>query len=158
MAEKLNGFTGTFRYSVDSKNRISIPSKLRKEVPAEADGWFVILSDTDDKCIKLYPRNIFTTITEAIKKSNPFHPLNTYIRRRLLPNVEEERMDGQYRIKLPSELLKKTNINGECLIIGVGDYIEVWNPEEFEKYLQESAKQFQGDFGELLASVMNANK
>ncbi len=158
MAEKLHGFTGTYRYSVDAKNRISIPAKLRKEIPEEADNKFVILSDTDDRCIKLYPFNVFKNITQAINSSNPFHPLNVYIRRRLLSNIYDGEMDNQYRIKLPPELLKKTNINGECLVIGVGDYIEIWNPEEFDKYLQESAKQFQGDFGELLASVMNANK
>lgn len=158
MPERLNGFTGTFRYSVDAKNRISIPSKLRKEVPVEAENWFVILSDQEDRCIKIYPRNVFKNITDAINKSNPFHPLNVYIRRRLLSNVYDEKMDNQNRIKLPPELLKKTNINGECLVIGVGDYIEIWNPEEFEKYMQESVSQFQGNFGELLASVMNDNK
>ncbi len=158
MAEKSKGFTGSFRYSVDAKNRISIPAKLRREISSESDTRFIILSDTDDRCIKLYPQSVFKNIIEAISKANPFDPLNAYARRRLLSSVYEEEMDGQYRIKLPVELLKKTNINGECLVIGVGDYIELWNPDEFQKYLEESAKQFQGDFGGLLASVMNANK
>ncbi len=158
MADKFKGFTGSFRYSVDAKNRISIPAKLRKELYDESDKKFIILSDTDDKCIKLYPQSVFRNIIESISKANPFDPLNAYARRRLLANVYEEEMDGQYRIKLPAELLKKTNINGECLVIGVGDYIEIWNPDEFDRYLQDSAKQFSGDFGGLLASVMNANK
>lgn len=158
MAEQSKGFTGSFRYSVDSKNRISIPAKLRREISVESDKRFIILSDTDDRCIKLYPQSVFKNIIDAISKANPFDPLNAYARRRLLSSVYEEEMDGQYRIKLPAELLKKTNINGECLVVGVGDYIELWNPDEFQKYLDESARQFQGDFGGLLASVMNANK
>lgn len=158
MAEKFKGFTGSFRYSVDAKNRISIPARLRREISEELDKRFIILSDTDDKCIKLYPQSVFRNILESISKANPFNPINAYARRRLLANVYEEEMDGQYRIKLPVELLKKTNINGECLVIGVGDYIEIWNPEEFDKYLKESTDQFQGNFGELLASVMNDTK
>lgn len=158
MADKLKGFTGRFRYSVDAKNRISIPAKLRRELTDESDKKFIILSDPEDRCIKLYPQSVFRNIIESISKANPFDPLNSYARRRLLGSVYEEEMDGQYRIKLPVELLKKTNINGECLVIGVGDYIEIWNEEEFEKYLKESAEKFQGNFGELLASVMNANK
>ncbi|MCX8057435.1 MAG: division/cell wall cluster transcriptional repressor MraZ [Ignavibacteria bacterium] len=158
MTELSQGFTGSYRYTVDSKNRVSIPSKLRKEMPKEANDTFIIISDKDDRCIKLYPSNVFKNIVDTISKANPFHPLNAYLRRRLLSNTYEAEMDGQNRIKLPPELLKKTNINGVCLIVGVGDYIELWDPDEFDKYLQESSQQFQGDFGELLASVMNANK
>lgn len=158
LADQQKAFTGSFHYSVDSKNRISIPAKLRREISIESDKRFIILSDTDDRCIKLYPYSVFKKIIDEISKANPFDPLNAYARRRLLSSVYEEEMDGQYRIKLPAKLLEKTNINGGCLIVGVGDYIEIWNPDEFQKYLEESSKQFQGDFGGLLASVMNANK
>lgn len=158
MADLFKGFTGRYRYSVDAKYRISIPAKLRREISTASDKRFIILSDKDDKCIKLYPHGVFESILESISKGNPFDPLNAYARRRLLSNVFEEEMDGQYRIKLPVELLKKNNINTECLVIGMGDYIELWNPDEFEKYLEESARKYEGDFGELLASVMNASK
>lgn len=156
--ERPKGFSGSFRYMVDAKNRISIPAKLRREISLDTDKRFIILSDNDDKCIKLYPYKIFQNILDAINKANPFDPVNAYVRRRFFSNIYDEEMDGQYRIKLPSELLKKVNIDGECLVVGVGDYIELWNPQEFEKYLEESANQHPGDFGSLLATVMNGSR
>ncbi|MFN4111704.1 MAG: division/cell wall cluster transcriptional repressor MraZ, partial [Ignavibacteria bacterium] len=71
MAEKFKGFTGSFRYSVDAKNRISIPARLRREISEDLDKRFIILSDTDDKCIKLYPQSVFRNILESISKANP---------------------------------------------------------------------------------------
>lgn len=156
--ERSKGFSGSFRYMVDAKNRISIPAKLRREISLDTDKRFIILSDKDDKCIKLYPYKIFQNILDAINKTNPFDPVNAYVRRRFFSNIYDEEMDGQYRIKLPSELLKKVNIDGECLVVGVGDYIELWNPQEFEKYLEEFANQHPGDFGSLIATVMNGSK
>jgi len=158
LAEEIKRFTGKFRYSVDSKNRISIPARLRRDLSPESDKRFIIFSDNDDRCIKLYPYNVFKKFIDAIVETSPFDPLNAYIRRRLLANIYEEEMDGQYRIKLPAELLKKTNINGECIVIGLGDYIELWNPEEHHKYFDESNKQFSVNFGEVISSMINAKK
>ncbi len=158
MTEISTGFTGSYRYSIDSKNRISIPSRLRRCIVSESDKKFFILSDKDDRCIKLYPQSVFRKIQEVIDKANSFDPKVAYLKRRLFAKTYETDMDNQFRIKLDPELMKKNNINGECLIIGMGDYIEIWNPEEFDKYMEETSEKFQGDFGELLASVMNENK
>ncbi len=47
-------FRGQFKYSVDSKGRISIPAKLRKHLSAEANETFVMTQGTA-LCIDLYP-------------------------------------------------------------------------------------------------------
>ncbi|MGB9663352.1 MAG: division/cell wall cluster transcriptional repressor MraZ, partial [Ignavibacteria bacterium] len=80
MAESFKGFTGQYRYSVDAKNRISIPARLRREILLEDDKRFIILSDSEDRCIKLYPYRVFKNIIDAISKTNPFDPLNAYVR------------------------------------------------------------------------------
>ncbi len=127
-------FTGSFKYSVDNKNRISIPKKIRELWEKEKFETFIIVPHTSEKCIVVYPDKIYIEILNFLNGLNPFDSEAAYLKRRMLEDVTAEKMDGQYRIRIPSEYLNRANINNEVIILGQISYFEVWNPEEYEKY------------------------
>lgn len=143
-------FKGKYLYTVDSKNRLSIPAKLRKYISQEAQNTIIIQLGLN-KCLQLYPYDKYKTMMERLNKLNPFDPEQAYVKRRILEEVYEEELDGQYRIKLPAELLKKVNITRDVIILGQSDYMEVWDPEEYEKYKNEFAEPYE----KVVQRVMN---
>lgn len=130
-------FTGQFKYSVDVKGRISIPAKLRKQFSPEA-GNRVVMNIGSLNYIELYPQDEWKHTADELKALNKHDPKNALFLRKKLQHVTEDEMDAQSRILLPQELMKIAKIDKEVLILGQIDKIEIWNPEEFAKYIESS--------------------
>jgi MraZ protein len=57
--------------------------------------------------------------------------------------AEEVTLDAQGRVKLPNSLVDFADIEGEGLIIGAFDHVEVWNPAVFDRHLNEEADEYE---------------
>ena len=44
-------------------------------------------------------------------------------------------VDGQGRVRVPPELAKIAELEGEVAMIGAGDHLELWNPSRWDAYL-----------------------
>jgi MraZ protein len=130
----MSSFKGSFTYTADSKGRINIPAKMRKNLLPEANNSFVITRGFE-QCIFVYPQDEWMKREAEIGKLMQTDPSHRYFTRMLLQYATDAELDGQSRIVLPKELLQYAKIENEVLILGVFDRIEVWNPEEYKKYL-----------------------
>ena len=72
--------------------------------------------------------------------------------RTILMWADEVVLDGQGRISIAKPLLQFADIKagGNARIIGALDHIEIWDPEAFDKYVNQSA----GDYEMLAERVM----
>lgn len=138
----MSSFKGTYSYSVDSKGRINIPAKLRKYVQPEADSTFVITRGYDE-CLYLYPLDEWEKVEREAKQLSSSHEKNRFYQRSLAENATESRLDGQFRIVIPKDLLQFAHIENDVLIIGVLDRIEVWNPEKYRAYVAAQKETFE---------------
>ncbi len=136
-------FIGKFKYSIDSKGRISIPAKLRKYVNPEANESFIITRGTE-KCIDIYPLDSWKELYEKkLKRLNTFEPKEARFLRMLLQEASEDSFDTQSRISIPKSLIEYAGIKKEVLILGAMEKIEVWDPETYEAYINESPKSYE---------------
>lgn len=142
-------FIGQHTYSIDSKGRISIPAKLRKQIPPEANDTIVMTRGLS-KCIALYPLDEWKRIEENLLKLNEFQPDEVRFIRMITQYATEDVMDSQSRILIPPLLIEYAQIEKEVLIIGALRTIEVWNPKIYEDY----QKQSQLTYEEIAAKVM----
>ncbi|MBE2280932.1 MAG: division/cell wall cluster transcriptional repressor MraZ [Ignavibacteriaceae bacterium] len=128
--------------TIDSKNRISIPAKIRKSISPAADNTLVLLNGvgTDDAGhpIDVYPKDLWLQIEENLKSLKSYNKQSQLIIRTLLFSAEEEEMDSQFRIVLPQHLIKHAKIEKDILILGALRKFEIWNPEIYEKYRSSS--------------------
>ncbi|MFP4368882.1 MAG: division/cell wall cluster transcriptional repressor MraZ, partial [Candidatus Kapaibacterium sp.] len=69
----------------------------------------------------------------------------------LLMWSDEATLDGQQRISVPKKLLEFAGIKNKVMIVGMVDRIELWDPEEFDKYLSEHDESYE----DVAAQVMN---
>lgn len=127
-------FKGRYSYSVDSKGRIALPAKLRKNVSPGANETFVITRGFE-QCLFVYPQDEWNRVEESIRGLSPSNPQHRFFVRTLLQWALDSQMDSQARISIPQDLLKFAGIENEVLILGVLERIEIWNPKIYEEYM-----------------------
>ena len=120
-------FLGEFSHSIDKKKRISIPTKLRKDV-----GSLIVITKGPDKCLFLYPIDAWRLIAEKLSKLPLGQADTRNFVRFMLSGAQESDIDSLGRIILPDHLKNYAGISGKAVIVGVYDRIEIWSPERWE--------------------------
>lgn len=142
-------FSGSFLYSLDSKNRLSIPAKLRKNLQPESKDSFVITQGFE-KCLDLYPQDEWQNIAQRLRQLNPFDPDQRKFIRTFLQYATDVEMDTQARIIIPQTHIHLASIEKEVFILGTMDKIELWNPKVYDDYSAGTP----GNYEQLAAKVM----
>ncbi len=135
-------FKGQETYSLDSKGRVNIPSKMRRSISVEANETFTVTRGVD-KCIVAYPLDEWKKYEESFQILNQYDEKNRFFLRVILPWSEEVKLDGQQRITLPKELIEFAGIESKVKIVGMIDHIEFWNPDEFNKYIKSHSQSYE---------------
>ncbi|MEQ9103398.1 MAG: division/cell wall cluster transcriptional repressor MraZ [Rhodothermales bacterium] len=130
-------FKGQAEYSVDSKGRVAIPAKMRNALSPEANQTFT-LTKGFEKCIYLYPLDEWKVREEQFAALNTYQKEARHLVRMILMWAEEVSLDGQGRVSLPKALAEYAGIGEKALIIGAMERIELWDPDAFARYLEES--------------------
>jgi len=135
-------FLGSFKYSLDSKFRVSIPATMRKFLKPEANDTFVMTRGTT-KCIVVYPMDHWKELVASkLNKLNAFDPQDAKFLRMFLQEAAEDKLDSQSRLSIPKSLVEFADIKKEILILGVNQFIEFWNPENYDTYLKENSQPY----------------
>lgn len=144
-------FLGSFKYSFDSKGRVSLPAKLRKSVNQDANDTF-IMTRSLEKCIEIHPKDQWEkTIETKLNMLNTFDKNNSAFMRMYLEKASEDTLDSQGRLMIPQNLIEHAGIKKDVIIIGMNKHIEIWDQDEYSTYLQAQSNSFE----ELAQQVMN---
>lgn len=136
-------FIGSFKYSVDSKGRVSIPAKLRKNVNPEANDTFILTRGTA-QCIDVYPMDNWKELAaNKLNQLNSFDPKEAMFIRMFLQEAAEDKLDAQSRLLIPKTLIEYAGIEKEIFVLGAVKKIEFWNPEKYEEYLKENVQSYE---------------
>ena len=126
-------FRGVYEHSLDSKDRLTVPARFRAML---ADG--VVLSKSLDPCVWLYTPSEFESIAERyISPHSPFTPEARELRRRFHGGSFDETLDSAGRIRVPKPLIEHAGLDGNCVVIGAGEYLEIWNADAWAKQEEE---------------------
>ena len=137
-------FMGEYHHNIDDKNRLIIPAKFRDELGDE----FIVTRGIEN-CLFAYPKDNWKKIVEKLG-SLPFTKKDARsFNRFFLSGATNAEFDKQGRINITSPLVSYANLKKECVIIGVGDRLEIWSLEEFNNFF-ESAKDNMSDIAENL--------
>ncbi|MBS4015355.1 MAG: division/cell wall cluster transcriptional repressor MraZ [Candidatus Latescibacteria bacterium] len=155
-----NRFRGYFKHSVDSKGRVAIPTTYRQILPVKTKNE-LLLNKGRDNTIEVHPLIEWEKFEKDILlKLSRFQTDTLRIRRLLQVNVVMVKIDFQGRILLPSQYKQYARIEGEAIISGVGNYFEIWNPDNFDNYLKQANDHFLSDLeniGKYLEMSKNLN-
>ncbi|MBQ7336685.1 MAG: division/cell wall cluster transcriptional repressor MraZ [Clostridia bacterium] len=122
---------GEYRHALDAKNRIFIPAKLRDELGAT----FVVAKDIREKCLKVYSLSGWDAYIAPLKEQK--RKLTEKIMRFLHASMAQVSPDSQGRIVLPQELVEYSEIDRNVVVVGCGDYAEIWAEASYEQIKSE---------------------
>jgi MraZ protein len=120
-------FRGQYEHSLDAKDRITIPARFRA---ALAEG--VVLAQGLEPCVEVYSESAYGDVEERfLADLNPFDREGRRTQRRFHARSEDEKLDSAGRVRLPNRLIDHAGLDGGCVIAGVMNRLEIWNPERW---------------------------
>lgn len=141
-------FFGSFEHSLDDKNRLLIPSRLRGQL-----GNKLFIMKGYEGSLAIYPNEQFEKYLHKLETLPYESKLSRDIERISLSSVFELDVDKVNRIQIPTALINKYKISKEVVVVGVIDHIEVWSKEKWEEYLKTNEAEFESKSEELLKNV-----
>ncbi len=144
-------FIGEFHHNIDDKKRLIIPSKFREELGDE----FVITRGIEN-CLYVYSKSSWDEITNKLG-TLPFTKKNARsFNRFFLSGATIAEFDKNGRVLITSPQLSYADITKECVIIGVGDRLEIWSLQKWNEFY-DSASEDMSDIAETLFSGSDEN-
>jgi|APFre7841882590_1041340.scaffolds.fasta_scaffold73575_1 MraZ protein len=142
-------FIGEFDCKLDSKSRIVVPAALKKQLPPEANGRFVI-NRGFEKHLVLYPSHQWEIICAEINRLNLYVKKNREFVRYFYRGATELSLDGSGRLLLPKRLLDYASIQENIILFAYSNRIECWDKELYSNLLDDEPE----DFAALAEEIM----
>ena len=120
-------FSGTYIHSLDTKNRLIIPSKVREKIDTSRDGNGFVITWWFDECLSLYTPREWDGVLGKLQNIPFTDRRGRDVVRGLLAKSHEVPCDGHWRILLPEMLREAAHIKKEVAILGVIDHLEIWD-------------------------------
>lgn len=142
--------TGEYRNNLDEKGRMLVPSRVRSLIA----GNKLVLTRGIDKCLWVYTPEEWKRISSMIlDSSSVFKSKTRLLQRRIIAPAQECEIDKSGRINIPPTLRDSAGLTKEVVLLAMEKYMEIWDAEEYNSYLNESEEDFLAaaeDLGDLL--------
>lgn len=120
---------GEYLHTLDSKKRLSLPSKFRKEV-----GRKVVVTRGLDTCLFMFPQKAWENIARKVSNLPVGQSDTRGMSRFLLAGAVETEVDSAGRILIPDFLKEFANLKSRVVLAGVSDRVEIWNEKAWDEY------------------------
>lgn len=126
-------FSGKYYYTVDPKGRVMIPSSFREIIAANYSPTLIVTNAPVDRCLNIYPLEEWNNQLEKVRVLPKTHKAVKLFMRNVIGSAVEVFMDKPGRVLIPASLRQDSGINGELVIVGQLDKIEVWDRALWEE-------------------------
>jgi len=145
--ENCNMFIGEFSHTIDSKKRLAIPSKFRKELGSRA-----IITRGIDNCLVVYPLKEWEILAKKLG-SLPSSQIDARrFARIMLAGAMDVKLDNLGRILIPDYLKEYASLKKNVVIIGLFNRLEIWDEKKWQEY-KKKTESVVGDIAERLKEL-----
>jgi len=138
---------GEYQHTIDTKKRLAIPAKFRKDLGEQA-----IITKGLENCLVVY------TLPEWDKQAKKFEALPTgqsdarnYVRI-MLSGATDTELDKLGRILIPDYLKNYAGLKKNVAILGLSNRIEIWDADKWEEH-RKKTETVAGDIAERLKEL-----
>ena len=155
----MNAFIGTVHAKTDVKGRVFIPAPFRKILQSLGESSLILRKDIHQDCLVLYPGKAWeeelNKLQEQLEDWGDEDRQQTF--RMISALVEPVDMDSSGRILISKKYLQAAKISNTVCFIGMNNYIEIWNPDQFTKTMM-SADELKGHVRKFLSKPRKNNE
>jgi MraZ protein len=131
-------FQGASFIALDAKGRLSLPTRHREVLGVSAGGRFTMTKHPHG-CLMIFARPEWEKFRERIAVL----PMQAqWWKRIFLGNAMDVDMDAAGRLLVSPELRQAAGISKEAVLLGMGQYFELWDAQT---YAAQEAEQMKGE-------------
>jgi MraZ protein len=117
-------FTGKYSSTINSNHQITPPGQFTAQLMMGA-----VVTQGFDRNLMVMPSPAFKELTERVMGMNLADPLTRNLLRTVLGNACEITLNGTGQLNIPENLGKMIDLQSQAIIVGLGDFFEVWSAE-----------------------------
>jgi len=148
-------FRGTSAITLDSKNRITIPTRYREELVAGCQGKMVCTVDIQYPCLLLYPLPEWEEIELKLCKLSSMNPQERTLQQVLLGNASDCEIDKSGRLLINGPLRKYASLEKSVMLVGQLKKFEIWNEAAWQAQMQQGISKIQSGEIELTERLLD---
>lgn len=126
-------FTSEYESKLDAKGRLVLPARVKAHLP-EGDHELVLRKGFE-LCLILYPMVEFKKVFSKISGLSEFNEEYRKLQRNFFSGTATVELDGNGRFLIPKNMLQHARLEKELVLVGMGNKVEIWNPQLYEKHL-----------------------
>ena len=121
-------FLGKYSRTIDAKNRFTLPPAFQAELAGGA-----YMTQGFDRNLQILTAEAFRKVAQQASSLNLADPLARQLLRLLLASAVPLQAEAPAGITIPENLREFAALHSDVVLIGQGDYIEMWAPDLWEK-------------------------
>lgn len=125
-------FTGEYKHTLDSKNRVSIPARFRDEL---GDKFFI--TKGLDNCLFVFSAGEWQKFQERLSQLPLTNKSARAFARVFLSGASECSTDKMGRTLVPQYLKDFAGLEKEVYVNGAGSRIEIWSADSWTDYASD---------------------
>lgn len=142
-------FLGTHAPRLDDKGRLFLPAKFREQL---AEG--LVITKGQERCLYVFPMEEFARLTDQMRQAPVTSKAARDYMRVFLSGASDETPDKQGRVTIPPALRDYAALDRDCVVIGAGSRVEIWDSTAWESYLGEQEQAFSDLSEEVLPGLI----
>ena len=127
---------GEYQHTLDSKKRVALPAKFRKEL-----GKYAVITRGLDKCLFVYSLKEWEKVAEALSNLPTGQASTRSFVRLFLAGAVHVETDQLGRVLIPDYLKDYAGLKDKVVITGIYKRLEIWDAERWETYKSEIEKE-----------------
>ncbi len=136
LPESAFAFHGSHTRAVDAKGRFNLPFKFLRGGSGPEEEKFVVSKGADGS-LSLLPHSVWLANFNRLRQGEPGPKLRAYLRRMSTGSKVVE-PDSQGRVAVSHEILAEFGIAKKITIVGMGNYMGLWDPAALEAFNAET--------------------
>lgn len=128
-------FLGRYDYAMDDRGRVPVPPRYRDLLARGA-----MLNQGPDPCLRLFTQESFDNQAQLYTSLPSIQREGRMTRLAFFSNSFSVELDKQGRILIPAPLRTYARLEGNVVISGAGEWLGIWNPEQFEVEMAEAER------------------
>ena len=138
-------FRGATLVNLDSKGRLSVPTRYRDQLNESASGQMVCTIDINHACLLLYPLPEWEIIEQKLSRLSSMNPQERRVQRLLLGHASECQMDSAGRLLIAPVLRQHAGLTKEVMLVGQFNKFELWDETAWYQRVKDDIDAEQSD-------------
>lgn len=151
MTEK---FRGRFSTKIDSKGRLTLPTRIKKNIEAESELVVAQSFFKGQPFLNVYTLKKWQQLESQIDQLPEMRLEVQAFQRFYLASGTAVEVDGQGRFLLPYDLRKVAKIKSDVILVGSGDRFEVWDQSLWNKSMAD----FKNEHDSILQTISDLSE